>query len=126
MSRFVIAITCLFCGLFTGCASPTPNAQIFATQTEQQVQLIDSVEGVDLFRQYCASCHGLDAKGSGIMASALKTKVADLTVLAKNNRRQFPAARVIRRWSLTVRVRCRFGDQSSIKLSGIWIGETSA
>jgi mono/diheme cytochrome c family protein len=94
MSRFVIAITCLFCGLFTGCASPTPNAQIFATQTEQQVQLIDSVEGVDLFRQYCASCHGLDAKGSGIMASALKTKVADLTVLAKNNRRQFPAARV--------------------------------
>jgi mono/diheme cytochrome c family protein len=47
-----------------------------------------------LFRAYCAPCHGSDAKGHGPAAAALKTKVADLTVLAKNNGGQFPSNRV--------------------------------
>jgi mono/diheme cytochrome c family protein len=59
-------------------------------------QLIYSVKGPDLFRAHCAACHGPDAKGNGPMASALKAKVPDLTVLAKNNGGQFPSARVRR------------------------------
>jgi mono/diheme cytochrome c family protein len=63
--------------------------------SEQQLQpLIHSVEGPDLFRAYCASCHGSDAKGHGPAAAALKPSVPDLTVLAKNNRGQFPSNRV--------------------------------
>jgi mono/diheme cytochrome c family protein len=66
-----------------------------APQSEQQFQkLIHSVEGPDLFRAYCASCHGSDAKGRGPAAAALKTKVPDLTVLAKSNGGQFPSAHV--------------------------------
>lgn len=56
--------------------------------------LIRSTKGPDLFRAYCASCHGIDTKGHGPAAVALKRKVPDLTVLAKNNRNQFPEQRV--------------------------------
>jgi len=47
-----------------------------------------------LFRAYCASCHGADAKGKGPAAPALKARVPDLTLLAKRNGGKFPAARV--------------------------------
>jgi mono/diheme cytochrome c family protein len=64
-------------------------------QSPQQFQgLIRSVEGPELFRAYCASCHGVDAKGDGPAAAAMKINVPDLTVLAKNNRGQFPSAHV--------------------------------
>jgi mono/diheme cytochrome c family protein len=43
-----------------------------------------------LFRTYCASCHGKDAKGGGPAASALKTAAPDLTTLAKGNGGKFP------------------------------------
>jgi mono/diheme cytochrome c family protein len=66
----------------------TPNAE------EQLAPLIRSIKGPDLFRAYCASCHGLDAKGAGPVAPSLKATVPDLTLLERNNRGQFPAARV--------------------------------
>jgi mono/diheme cytochrome c family protein len=56
--------------------------------------LIYSVKGPDLFRAHCAACHGSDGKGGGPVAPALKVKVPDLTVLAKNNRGRFPSIRV--------------------------------
>jgi len=39
---------------------------------------------------YCASCHGVGGTGNGPMASELKAKPTDLTVLAKNNGGNFP------------------------------------
>jgi len=84
-------LTCAWCaGL--GAQSQTPPKP--ATQPDQSTPLIRSIEGPDLFRAYCASCHGVDAKGNGPAASTLKAKVADLTVLSKNNKGQFPEARV--------------------------------
>lgn len=65
-------------------------------QRQALERLIYSVEGPDLFRAHCAACHGEDAKGSGPVASALKAKVPDLTVLARNNGGVFPAADVRR------------------------------
>src|ERR1700753_1174382 len=58
---------------------------------EQFTKLIHSVEGPDLFRSYCASCHGPDAKGSKPDASSAKTKAPDLTLLAQKNDGTFPA-----------------------------------
>jgi mono/diheme cytochrome c family protein len=67
------------------------------SNSETQFQtLIRSVEGPDLFRAYCASCHGKDGRGNGPAAPAMKVKVPDLTVIAKNSGGQFPAARVRR------------------------------
>jgi mono/diheme cytochrome c family protein len=50
--------------------------------------------GEDMYRSYCASCHGKDGKGNGPAAPALKTAPTDLTQLAKQNKGVFPAAHV--------------------------------
>jgi mono/diheme cytochrome c family protein len=58
-------------------------------------QTIASVKGVDLFKEYCAVCHGTDAKGSGPAADALKKRPADLTQLSRKNGGNFPDLHVI-------------------------------
>jgi len=42
------------------------------------------------FKQYCASCHGMDGTGDGPVAPSLRTKPTDLTLLSKNNGGVFP------------------------------------
>ena len=59
-------------------------------------QLIRSVEGPDLYRAYCASCHGKDGKGNGPVAASLKATVPDLTIITLGNDGNFPAARMKR------------------------------
>jgi len=58
--------------------------------------LIPSVSGGDLFRFYCASCHGREGKGDGPVASALNRRPSDLTTIAKRNGGRFPTDRVER------------------------------
>lgn len=64
--------------------------------SQKQQTLIRSLEGADLYRAYCASCHGKTGKGDGPVAPALKATVPDLTMIANNNGGQFPVARVRR------------------------------
>jgi mono/diheme cytochrome c family protein len=74
-----------------------PQTRQKAPDSEKQFQpLIHSVEGPDLYREYCASCHGKDGKGNGPVAVALKATVPDLTVIAKINGGTFPVAKVRR------------------------------
>jgi mono/diheme cytochrome c family protein len=87
--RQLISALLFGCAVLAGASKPTQ-----LKPKEQLTPLIQSIKGPDLFRAYCASCHGLDAKGAGPTASILKTKVPDLTVLARNNRGQFPTLRV--------------------------------
>jgi mono/diheme cytochrome c family protein len=85
----------LSCFVFASLGATPQTAPKTQEKTKEQLeQLIYSMKGPGLFRAHCAACHGLDAKGNGPLASALKTKVADLTVLTKNNGGQFPSARV--------------------------------
>jgi mono/diheme cytochrome c family protein len=58
--------------------------------------VIPSLYGGDLYRFYCASCHGREGKGDGPVASALNRRPADLTIIAKRNGGRFPADRVER------------------------------
>jgi len=73
-----------------------------ATAVERQVVDVTptfvppSMSGRDIFRYYCASCHGRDARGDGPVASALRTRTANLTKLAANNQGLFPLERVTR------------------------------
>lgn len=46
--------------------------------------------GQQMYKQYCAACHGTDAKGHGPLAAILKTQPADLTTLAKRHGGKFP------------------------------------
>jgi mono/diheme cytochrome c family protein len=50
--------------------------------------------GKEMFKAYCASCHGEKGKGDGPAAGALKTPPADLSQMAKNNGGKFPVDRV--------------------------------
>ena len=53
-----------------------------------------SNSGKEMFKSYCAVCHGTDGKGAGPAASAMKTPPADLTTLAQKNGGKYPAAHV--------------------------------
>jgi mono/diheme cytochrome c family protein len=50
--------------------------------------------GSEMFKNYCAVCHGMDGKGGGPAAGALKAAPADLTTLSKSHGGKFPAAEV--------------------------------
>jgi mono/diheme cytochrome c family protein len=67
-----------------------------APESDKQETLIRSVDGADLYRAYCASCHGKNGKGDGPVAAALEATVPDLTMIAENNGGKFPTARVRR------------------------------
>ena len=48
------------------------------------------LSGAAMFKEYCAVCHGKDAKGNGPAAPALKQAPPDLTALAKRHGGEFP------------------------------------
>jgi mono/diheme cytochrome c family protein len=70
-----------------------PAARADAGQTIKQgtAPRVQSVEGVDSFKAYCAVCHGQDAKGNGPAATALKKAPADLTTIARRHGGKFSA-----------------------------------
>jgi mono/diheme cytochrome c family protein len=79
-------------GLFLG-ASNVAFAQDKQVKKEPIKQTVPS-SGTGMFKEYCAVCHGKDAKGDGPAASALKQAPADLTTLAKRHDGKFPDAYV--------------------------------
>ncbi len=50
--------------------------------------------GKQMYKAYCASCHGLDGKGTGPAAAAMKAPLPDLTQLSRKNGGQYPADHV--------------------------------
>ena len=54
----------------------------------------DAGRGEEQFRRHCALCHGLDARGDGPLAAAMKVTPTDLTLLAGRNKGEFPSTRV--------------------------------
>jgi len=62
----------------------------------QSARLRQLMDGEELFRSYCAACHGADGKGTGPAAFALKTPPADLTVIARRSGGTFPRSRIVR------------------------------
>lgn len=50
--------------------------------------------GQEMYKSYCAVCHGIDGKGNGPAAQALKVPPSDLTTLAAKNGGKYPALKV--------------------------------
>jgi mono/diheme cytochrome c family protein len=92
--KIIFRILPLFFFVSTGAFIGSAAGQTKPDAGKTNEQLIYSVKGPDLFRAHCAACHGASGTGNGPAASALKTKPADLTILAKNNGGKFPTARV--------------------------------
>src|SRR5512147_251880 len=69
---------------------------IAQTTTKPQVQVVPAPytpadSGKAMFDAYCASCHGVDGKGQGPAAAAMKSAVPDLSMLAKSHDGTYPA-----------------------------------
>jgi mono/diheme cytochrome c family protein len=58
------------------------------------IQYTPPTSGPDMFRNYCAPCHGNDGKGNGPAAATLRKPPSDLTALTKKNNGRFPEAEV--------------------------------
>ncbi|MGA8149873.1 MAG: c-type cytochrome [Terriglobales bacterium] len=50
--------------------------------------------GTEMYTTYCAVCHGVDGKGNGPAAEALKVPPPDLTKLARKNGGKYPSDHV--------------------------------
>jgi mono/diheme cytochrome c family protein len=71
--------------LLIACAA---TAGAFVDQTQLPPTYMPT--GEQLYKQYCAACHGTDAKGNGPLAHLLKTSPPDLTTLSKRHAGKFP------------------------------------
>jgi len=74
-------------------AAPAPQASKLEIK-HVPAAYTDPTSGKEMYKQYCASCHGLDGKGDGPAAPALKVPTTNLTTLAMKNGGRFPAAHV--------------------------------
>ena len=84
----LIAIGCLcVVRIIVGAPQAKKVNQVPATPAQ-------SLDGRDLFLQYCAVCHGKDGRGGGPAAEALKKAPADLTQISRRNNGQFRAIKV--------------------------------
>src|SRR5215475_2380558 len=50
--------------------------------------------GAQMFKEYCASCHGVTGKGDGPAVVFLKAPPPDLRTMAQRNKGKYPAAKV--------------------------------
>ena len=71
-------------------------AQSSRSDKTKETPLIHSIEGPELYKAYCASCHGADAKSGDPTAKSLKVKPSDLTRIAARNGGTFPLMRIER------------------------------
>jgi mono/diheme cytochrome c family protein len=80
------------------CAASAASIVAAAAATGQQTTETFSAgtSGSAVYRTYCATCHGAEARGDGPLAENLRHAPPDLTRLAKRNAGKFDAARVHR------------------------------
>ncbi|MGA2219570.1 MAG: c-type cytochrome [Terracidiphilus sp.] len=71
----------------------------YADQTTTKVIIpvdrTQATNGKQMYTNYCAPCHGTDARGRGPVASALRTPPTDLTLLTKLNHGKFPDTHIV-------------------------------
>ena len=93
-----IALQYLSLGLALSFGSGAANAQDAPKKTIKTVNARSTrtIDGKEMFHEYCAVCHGDEAKGNGPAADALKKAPADLTQITRKNGGTFPKVQVMR------------------------------
>ena len=86
--------TILVAGFFSGSLSMLDAEQKTAIK-HVQPEYTKVSDGAQMFKTYCAVCHGAEGKGDGVAAPALRKMPADLTVLSRENGGKFPDIRVM-------------------------------
>jgi len=88
----VLQAAVLLAGLFAA-ASTVPDDKA-KSQQHDPGRLIQSLNGADIYRAHCATCHGLAGKGDGPVAPALNATMPDLSTIAQRSGGVFPVERV--------------------------------
>ena len=91
MSKYVHTILLIagLAGLTAAAQSPMPVIKVAA------IRQTSPVSGPEMYKSYCASCHGANATGNGPAASALKAPPTDLSLLSQKNGGAFPKDHVM-------------------------------
>jgi len=84
--RFFLLIVLLFATVTIGITQGQQQKKISKASGEPKAP----ISGEEMFKSYCASCHGKDVKGGGPAAPALKVPPPDLTTLSIRNNGKFP------------------------------------
>lgn len=84
-----VAVMCAVGALILATLLPAPALA-------QGTQMTQAIAGGELFRTYCAVCHGTSARGDGPLSSSMTRKPADLTEIAKLNGGGYPGELVLR------------------------------
>jgi mono/diheme cytochrome c family protein len=88
LPRMVSAVSVGVVLLVFSCSPPVQEGK------ERKTPSIQTVNGAQIFRDYCATCHGVDGRGNGPTTSALRYKVPDLTEISKRTGDKFPSVRI--------------------------------
>jgi mono/diheme cytochrome c family protein len=89
LKRLVLTVLAAAIAVGLGVAAQTGNKVVIpVTRTEP-------TSGKQMFTSYCAPCHGIDGKGHGPAATALKVPPTNLTNLMKENHGKYPNTRVV-------------------------------
>jgi mono/diheme cytochrome c family protein len=70
----------------------------FANQNRRIVIPADRTaanNGQQMYTSYCAPCHGVDGKGHGAAATAMRSQPPDLTLLMRKNHGRYPETHVV-------------------------------
>jgi len=84
----------VFVGLMLFAVAVASQNQPQTTIKHVPVQATSPSSGQEMYKTYCAVCHGTDGKGNGPAAAALKAAPTDLTTLSKKNGGKFPDMKV--------------------------------
>jgi mono/diheme cytochrome c family protein len=77
--------------VFQGTATPQDTQK--KTVKTVPITRSDPTSGKQMFKDYCAACHGMDGKGNGPATEFLKAPPPDLTTMAKRNDGKFPESK---------------------------------
>jgi len=89
-----VALLILATALALPAAAQTPEAKPEVKVKKVTAKYTSPTSGADMYKAYCASCHGLKGLGNGPVAEHLKIPIPDLTQLSKQNKGAFPAVHV--------------------------------
>ena len=91
---FVVTVL-VVCGVWASAQTAPASAQTEKPEIKHvPAGYTSPASGEVMYESYCASCHGVDAKGAGPAAPALKAVPTNLTTLTIKNGGIFPAAHV--------------------------------
>jgi mono/diheme cytochrome c family protein len=88
LKRFLLSVLAAALSVGMGYAQSNTNGTTAVNKTT-------ATSGKQMYINYCASCHGVDGRGNGPAAAALKMPPTDLTVLNRNNHGVFPEAHIV-------------------------------